>query len=592
MNLLAISLKNYKSFGDEATIPLRRITCLIGPNSAGKSNALHGLKTLASIITKNDYEPRPGDYFDNDTSREMKLTAVVDLSDDERKAVVARIKTPSAALLDGDLGTWLFKRLKYEILFKGSSKTHTVSLTFTDEKYHKFISVTAGTRKYTAQRRSIEMINMMGKILPDLTSFDLHSTRTDSLLEQIDASLVTSMKGLFSRISNIDTRRSIPQSSKARESRGITSDGSNILNELNNLPRKKQLAFDKFLESITDRSLSSIEPIMSDSDLVLKADEPGLDRRTPSVDFSSGQEQLVLLALQLFTRPGSIFILTEPELHLHARAQKQVQRRIKEASSKLQIIIETHSPLFLRSDRDEAILLITKSGGSSHVTPIDPDNMDVIRHEMGVAHSDSLYHENILFVEGDSEYAAFPKFMSTLGYSLAPRTAVFNLGGVGRIKHLRLLLSYFKADDRRVFVILDDNVKAHSYTKTLKDDGLLDRNLFILKKNFEDTFPSTTIINAVKEVAGRYKCEFPLAVDDLDAERAAGKRVDAILQERWKRATGHDFNKVDLAKSLAVLPSGDIPDEIKSALRAAVTHFGQGGEGEPAKGNGGGENSA
>lgn len=591
MKLHSISLENFKSFRDETVIPLSQTTCLIGPNSAGKSNILRGLKTISKIVVDDDYKPEHEDYFDNDTNREMRLAVIMELSDDERKAIAARIGGKSAALSRSHLGNWLFKRLKYKISFRSASKTHTVSLTSTDGNYHTFISVTQDKVSHAAQRRDIKMIKL-GKPLPELRPFDLRSTKIDSLLEQIDTSLAPIMKGLFSEIAHIDTHRSIPQSSDARESHAITPDGSNVLNELNNLPLDKKIEFNKFLESITGGSISSVEAIMKGSELVLEAAKPGLDRRTPRADFSSGQEQLVLLALQLFIKPGTIFILTEPELHLHARAQKQVQRRLKDASSKLQIVIETHSPIFLGGDRDEIVLLITKSKGSSHVTPIGPDNMDVIRHELGVAHSDSLYHKNILFVEGDSEHAAFPKFMSTLGYTLAPMTAVFNLEGVGKLKHLRLLLSYFKADERRVFVILDDNKKTHSYTQKLEDDGLLNKNFFILKKNFEDAFESDMIMDAVTKIAAQHGCEFPLTADDLDDERGAGRRVDAVLEERWKGATGHGFSKVDLAKLLAELPSGDIPDGIKSALQAAADHFGQGCDGEPAEGGyTGGENA-
>lgn len=593
MRLHSISLENFKSFRDKATIPLSRTTCLIGPTGAGKSNVVHGLKTISKIIEDNDYKPEPGDYFDNDTSREMRLTFVLELSDYERNAIAARIKTPSTDLSHGHLGNWLFKRLKYEISFSRTSTTHTVSLTFTDADYQPFASVRQNKANQTALRRDIKMINIAGKALPEPEYFVPRSNKIDSLLEQIDAPLAPAIRSLFSRIADIGTQRSIPQSSSPHESHEITPDGSNILNEVNSLSLEKKIEFNKFLESITGGSISSIEAIMKGSELVLEAAEPGLDRRTPRVDLSSGQEQFVLLALQLFVKPGTVFILTEPELHLHAKAQKQVQRRLKDASSKLQIVIETHSPIFLGADPDEAILLITKVGGSSHVTPIGPDNLDVIRHELGVAHGDSLYHENILFIEGRSEHAAFPRLMSTLGVDLSPKTAVFSLGGVGRIKHLRLLLPYFKADGRRVFVILDNGEKARSYTKKLEDDGLLDKNFFILKKNFEDAFASATIVDAVGKMAVRHGCESPLTADDLDCERAAGRRVDAVLQERWKKATGRDFNKVDLAKLLANLPRDCIPDEIKSALRAAADHFGQGGDGEPAEGNdAGGENPA
>ena len=582
MKLHSVSFKNFKSFKDETTIPLSQTTCLIGPNGAGKSNVLYGINILSDIIRKNEYAPTAGDYFDNDTTQEMRLTAVMDLSDDERKTIADRIKTPSAALSSGDLGEWLFRRLRYEISFSGQSKTHAVSLTFMDEHYHTFISIANSNGKYTAQRRSVEMINMIAKSLPELQPLKDRSITMTTLLKQIDASLASSINGFFSEIVHTTTQRSIPKDTSVHESHGITPDGSNILNELHDLHREKELKFDKSVNYITDGSILRVEPRVRGSSLVLEATEPGLNRKTPHTDFGSGQEQLVLLALQLFAQQGTVFMLTEPELHLHARAQKRIKKGLKAASSKLQIVIETHSPIFLGMDSDEGIVLITKDQGRSHATPISADNMDVVRHSLGIAHHDSMHHENILFVEGDSEYAAFPEFLSALGYNYEPKTAVFNLGGVGRVKHLRLLLSYFKADGRKVFVILDDNKALRSYVKRLKDDDLLDKNLFIMGKNFEDAFESATIIEAAVKMALSSGCDFPLTVNGLDGERAGDERVDAILQRHWKTATGRDFNKVDLAKLLADLPCNDIPKEIKSSLQAAMAYFEQDSSDDPA----------
>ena len=309
MKLHSISLKNFKSFRDETAIPLGQITYLIGPNGAGKSNVLSGLKTLSAIITGDDYEPRPEDYFDN-KAREMKLAAVVELSDVERQVIAARIKMRSAALSRGNIGDWLFRRLKYEVSFSGPSKFYTISLTLTNADYHTIISVRRDNGYSAARRRSIEMIDVGGKSLPKLEPCDARPPAT--FLEQIDKSFAVRLKGFFSVIMHTTTQRSIPDSTPVQESRGITPDGDNIFNELNDLSREKQLEFDKFLADITDGSILGVEPRVRDSELILEATEPGLRRKSPHTDLGSGQRQLVLLALQLFARPGNIFTLPSP----------------------------------------------------------------------------------------------------------------------------------------------------------------------------------------------------------------------------------------------------------------------------------------
>lgn len=585
MRLRGISLQNFKSFRDETEMPLGQITYLIGPNGAGKSNILHGLKTLSAIITRGDYEPEPGDYFDNDTDQEMKLAAVIELSDTERQAMIERIRTRPMALSHDDLAEWLFRRIKCETTFSGATMTHTVSLTFTDEGYHVFASVEHDVNRHAAKRRRVETINMAGKSLPDLETYDAGRPATvAALLESIDKPLASNIHDLFSGVAHTTTQRHIPKSTPARESSGVTPDGDDILNELHDLPRSEQQKFDDFLSSMTGESLLSVEPKMRGSELALEATEPDLRRKTPHTDFGSGHSQLVLLALQLFLKPGTIFMLTEPELHLHSKAQKRVRAGLEDASAKLQIVIETHSPVFLGTDQGEATLLITKDGGHSHVTPIIPDNMGVIRHELGITHYDALYHTSILFVEGNSEYIAFPGFLETLGYGHVPQRAVFNLGGVGKLRHLGQLLRYFKGDGRKVFVILDENDTARTTIAALERDGTLGKNSLMLDKDFEDAFASKTIVSTVSAMARRFGQEFGLTEEELDSRRGEGERVAAILQKHWKESTGRDFSKVDLAKSLALLPRQEIPDEIKDALQAAMAYFGENGGSMPPQG--------
>ena len=515
----------------------------------------------------------------------MRLAVAVDMSDNERKSIAAHIQTWPPSLSRDDLGDWLFKRLKYRISFNGSSKSHMISLTFKDPKYRTFVNTTLGNDDHTAKRRSIEMINIKSKSPPRLEPYGVNAPTVADVFEQVDESILPQLRGLFSGIVHVTPQRSIPKSTPVNEGRGITPDGSNSPNELNSLPRSKQLEFDEYLSGIAGGSISTIEPRVRGSEMVLEATEPDLRRRTPRADFSSGQEQMILLARHMFDAPSSILMLSEPELHLHAKAQRQVYAMLRRASVKTQIVIETHSPTFLGTDQNETVLLIIKDQGQSRVTPISPDNMSVIRLALGVTHHDSLYHTNILFAEGDSECASFPKFLSKLGYKIEPKTTIFNLGGVGKIKHLQLLLSYFKADGRKAFVILDNNRKIRPYIERLKSDKLLDKNLFILEKNFEDGFSPAVIIGVVKRLAQQFGCQLDLTEESLSQRMSNGEHADAVLQKHWKSSTGHDFNKVHLAKMLADLPPRDIPEEIEAALRAAMEYFELESNGEFAEGD-------
>lgn len=575
LRLHSVSFKNFKSFRDEVTIPLGQITCLIGPNGAGKSNILHGLKMLSDIIIKNDYIPEPGDYFDNDATQEMKMTAVLELSEDDRHAIIGRIKPPPAVTL-GSHTNWLFKRLKYEISFTSEFVTHTASLTFTDANYETIVSVRSSGGQYSARRRRIGLINMVEKSLPDLESYAARSTDAANLLKQIDESLSSHIIDFFSEIVHTTTQRMIPASTEIHESHGITSDGSDILNELNNLPRKEQLEFDKFLASITGKSILSVEPKVRGSKLVLEAAEQGLNRRTPPVDFGSGQAQLVLLALQLFAKRGTVFMLTEPELHLHAKAQKRLRRRLEVASDNMQILIETHSPIFLGTAEDENVLLVTKPEGLTHVGRIAPESMRLIREELGISHADALYNTRVLFVEGESELVAFQMFWRTLYPASWPAPTFFSLGGAGNTKHLPLILEYLKSDDRHFFAILDNHADARAHVKSKLCDRLLGTNCHFLPKSFEDEFSNKQIASAFGKMAADRGFNPFIHESALDAAKKAGKTADH-LKKLWADATGSEFDKVELAGLLGRLPGNEIPAGIKVALDAAAAGLGSGG---------------
>lgn len=52
-----LSIANFKAFGAEQRIPLRRITLLYGPNSSGKSTVIHSLALLRAVLGDEKLEP-------------------------------------------------------------------------------------------------------------------------------------------------------------------------------------------------------------------------------------------------------------------------------------------------------------------------------------------------------------------------------------------------------------------------------------------------------------------------------------------------------------------------------------------------------
>ena len=585
MRLRSISLRNFKSFGDGdgagVEIPLARISYLIGPNGAGKSNVLEGLENIAVVLGGSTYTPDYTDYFDDDDGRPMVLGATVELSDEERMYLLNLSRNKSVAVTRGELpGKPIYRFVRHSVEYVDGEKRHEkVSTTVGGKSFHALAEARTDGDRCTVEVRDLKMVHLISMSLPEPSSASLAQFPTTSeLMSRIDPRLSAFMAVLFAGRRALDIARKIAGSVKAGETNDVSADGRNLPNELQGAGRARQDAFDEYVEPVTRGSPESIEPIMRGNRFVLETREAGLENRREHKDLGSGEEQSLILCWQLFNAPGTIFVIKEPELHLHAERQKEIRRLIQNANPRLQFIIETHSPVFLGAAEDETVLLVTKSGGQTGVARIAPENMGLIREELGISHADALYNENVLFVEGESEFRAFPLFWKRLCLGLPIPPTCFSLGGAGSAKRLRPMLEYLESDDRRFFVVLDGHSDAKSHVHKLQRDKLLGDNVRFLPKSFEDEFSSAQIMDAVYKAAAEAAVRAPrLTPEELDAERA-GTAVAEVVKKRWFAATGSGLNKVSLARHLGSLPKGDIPPGIAGALGAAAAHFKAGGK--------------
>ena len=578
MILRAIGLKNFRSVGAGAGIevPLARINYLIGPNGAGKSNILAGLERVAEILTGRSYEPGQADYFDRDASQEMKLGATFELSDDERLQLLTAPAGTSNAMSTENLSSRPVLRLvRYSVVFaNGKKQAEKISATVKDESFHTLSEARRQGVSCTIKHMDLKAINLKDMSLPEfagVTRAQLPSTH--AFIEEFNAQLWDITSRHFTGLRVLGTNRKIADAVPAREATDVSLDGANLPAELNGLDRNEQAAFDDYMGRITHGDPEGIEPRLREDRIVLETKEPGLARPGSHADLGSGQEQSLILAWQLRNAPPSIFIVKEPELHLHAERQKQVRDVIRRADRGLQFVIETHSPVFLGTAEDENVLLATKSNGRTAVAKIAPENMGLIREELGISHADALYNTRVLFVEGESEFIAFPMLWKALYQDSRPAPAFFSLGGSGNTKHLQLLLEYLRADDRHFFAVLDQHDDAKAHIRALQRGGLLGRsNCHFLAKSFEDEFSSAQLAGAIKKMTAGEKTALTVDPKFLDTARKKESAAD-ILKRVWAVTENSKFQKAKLAELLGRLPRNEIPAGIIEAFGLAAAHF-------------------
>ncbi len=159
-------------------------------------------------------------------------------------------------------------------------------------------------------------------------------------------------------------------------------------------------------------------------------------------ELGTGQQQILALSFahayaKSFLGQGLIFVLDEPESHLHPLAQKWLAKRIFQmAQDGLQLIITTHSPFFIDLNFIDGINLVRKEESSTFIinnnadklfdhciaTASNPnktklDTVVPFYANNSTAHILSGFFANkIILVEGLTEELSLPVYFDRLGF--------------------------------------------------------------------------------------------------------------------------------------------------------------------------------
>lgn len=587
MRLYGINLANFRSFEGGVEVPFGSITSLVGPSGAGKSNILLGLERIAGLLSGETYEPGPDDHFDNKHGSELQLGATLELSDRERRALLARTAGSSPGRGRGHTAYAPFRFVRYMVAFRGATKQREeLSLSTGRAAFHPFARARLGKGGYLVELADIEGANLRGKdMAPPVPHGILDAVNVEWLAETVDPLLFPAMLRLCGGLRTVATAGGIPDTVPALGGATIGTDGQNLPNEISSLQGPEQTAFNEYMEPVTHGDPRSIEPQRVGSDIALAMREDGLSRRALHGDLGNGQRQTLILGWQLFRGRDRILVIKDPELYLHAERQKQILNLIWDKSQRTgaQFVIETRSPAFIGGGRGGRTILVSKNMGRSDVTEMGPDDAPVIRRMLGVTHADALDSDNILLVEGKSEHVSFGAFLASFAPEQARRTVIHNLEGASKIKNVEALVKYLEnAEGRRTFVILDENRDARLHVGRLRSRGLFGGNVHFLPKNFEDAFDDRAIAAATERMAGELGIRLALTAAEVRRFRSEEKDMASALARRWRRATSRKFDKVRLAELLVSIVGRRPPPDIERALESAVAHFEGRGAAAPA----------
>ena len=161
--------------------------------------------------------------------------------------------------------------------------------------------------------------------------------------------------------------------------------GRDLAQTLFNLQRSAPEDFDRVV-SATQAVLglpARIEPHRNDDGFYLVQHERGLRFPVRQDGVSSGTLRMLALMAAVVAAPEAMLVgLEEPENHFHPTALQPLVEHLAKAQKRVQLLVTTHSPLFLDCLDDPASVKIVRRGndGATHV--LSEANGDAVREAL------------------------------------------------------------------------------------------------------------------------------------------------------------------------------------------------------------------
>ncbi|MFX1487380.1 MAG: AAA family ATPase, partial [Promethearchaeota archaeon] len=379
-----------------------------------------------------------------------------------------------------------------------------------------------------------------------------------------ESKLFTALKQFLSVWYWFQPTRQITPRMAPGEERRLDSSGANLVKYLNSILSESPTRYVSLINDVLHilPSLSEILSPLRGNEAVVQVKERELETPTDISNLSHGVMQTLVLVIGVVTsEPGSIVLIEEPELHLHAASQRKLFELIQREAKTKQFFITTHSSIFTGCSEKINTFLVTKKVGATNVSRIkEPSELKRIKNELGHRNTDLFGYECVIFIEGDSEQSALPIIADAMGHDLVEiGIHLTNIRGKGKVSKIGEFLTYLKDSDVAPYVIADGDKQVRERLVDWVRQGLLQKDfqtVWVLE--FEDCFTLDMIVEAMKEVAKEQGFEFEITAKDLKENIPKGKSVVKVLEKLLHQKDLPSLNKPALSETLALILKEEI----------------------------------
>ncbi len=593
MKIHWIAFENFRSFKEKAELAnIKPVSIFVGPNNAGKSNVIEMLSFIRGMAM-GSWSRRYDDLVYDKNNKNIHVEIELELTEDERRKIFSFMPNLNLLAAQVNFSTdGIFKYIKYSAQI-GRQRCVAEDLYITDQnKAYVHIIHHQWTQGNSIMESTIANFNGLGTsptlnqisgLQPavknqagtDAFGFLTPMVNPNEPVYQITSMLVPFLQNIriFGPYRKANVRVGGSEQNRMDET------GSNVVGVMTTIIGADTDEFSRIMGIYKEivGGIKTVNVPLVGNEHTLRVREDGLNSQIDFANMSVGLHQALILVFAIEKAgENETICIEEPEIHLHASAQKRLFRYIRQQCRKNQFFITTHSSIFTSIDDDVGTYLVTKPKANSQIVLIDKEkDLRFIKQQLGIRNSDVFGSDYVIFVEGDSEEYAFPIVAGALGYDdvgtdMGKKIRLINLDGNGIIPKLWQFLNYLKTSDTEVFVIADGDKKVHSALDGFVQEDLLQKDhTKVWEKEFEDEFESKRIMDAMKKLSNKNHFAFDMELAHLDAEKSSGKKVADILQKYLYEKTQPDLNKPELAQQLAY----DIVEEIKTVSSRTETQF-------------------
>jgi len=471
MKIDRFSMKNYRSIVKKQNIDLKDLSIIIGPNNEGKSNILNAITSALLILTEYEFYYQRYRHRRRPTRKVYHMGRINDprsfydwtrdfpvgrqSQEPNGKTVFEIVFNFTSEELEG-LNKMLGLSLNSEIIFTLLLGKNSIDINI---DYPANRRIKLNTRKikilnYLSQHIAIEYID-------SLRTAQRTTTLIDSLIERDMVQLGrnnTEYERLFRRLEKLQE----PALKK------ISKEVSNSIKQF--LPNVKEV-------EVT--SVDRIRRIMHES-CEVKVDDGNktlLELKGDGIKSLVAISLMHHLAKQRHTGQDIVFAIEEPEVHLHPDSIHKLKEVLEEISRSYQVIITTHSPIFVDRAHLEKNILVTKNDIKT-VT-----NISEIRAELGVRVSDNLKSATlVILTEGVEDVQILKSWLFKMSHKVkdAYEKGLFVFETMGGCNNLSYQVSLHRNLICNVLVYLDaDTEGKKAYQEAKKASLLTPKDVFL-----------------------------------------------------------------------------------------------------------------